>query len=230
VGLTVHYKFEFQGTETEAIQNLKKIEKFARKLPFKEVSRVAELDYNFWSLEKYHKGKGYNDWRDWACIQYEIHKQKKENGRSIFFTEKPVKAYCLHLWPGEGCEPMNIGLVRREEAKIWTGGSFCKTQYAKEFLKCHLLVIRVLDECKRIGILKDVFDEGGYWETRDLNKLAREVNGMTAMMQKLSSALKKEIPFGVKIESAVDENPTHVTKFEVESLNKLGLFIPNVQN
>jgi len=231
MGLTVHYEFEFQGAEKDAIQKLKTIENFARELPFKRIDKVAELNYNFWSIEKYHKKEGYNDWRDWACIQYRINKEKKENGRLIYYAEYPIKAFCLHLWPGEGCEPMNIGLVKAKKwARSWTGSSFCKTQYAKEFLKSHLLVIKILDKCKQIGILKRVRDEGDYWETRDLDRLAQEVNSMTVTMQKLFGEFKRNLPSGMEAEAAVDKSPTHVTKFEIESLKKLGLFIPATQN
>jgi hypothetical protein len=45
----------------------------------------------------------------------------------------------------------------------------------ENFLKCHLSVIRVLDHAGILGILKEVIDEGSYWEKRDVRSLAEEV-------------------------------------------------------
>ena len=124
---------------------------------------------------------------------------------------------------------MNIGLVKGKRKRIWTGSSFCKTQYAKEFLKAHLLVISILDECKRIGILDEVHDEGDYWTTRNLNGLANRVNGMTEAMQQLYNLIKN-LPSEAKSKAAVEESPTHITKFEVDLLKKLNLTMPIEKN
>jgi len=228
MGLTVHYSFKFRGTEEEVIDKLRQVRDVAMKLPFEEIDGPVELDYKFWTLEKYRAGKGYGDWRDWACIQYQIDKQRIDNaGRKIFWSESPTKAFCLHLWPGEGCEPMNIGLVKGKRDKLWRGSSFCKTQYAKQFLKSHLIVIRILDECKRIGILDKVDDKGKYYETRDLEKLAEEVNASTRMLQDLVNTFDKD---GLKGTSPVNDSPTHVTKFEIDYLKKMGLLVPPLQH
>ncbi len=65
----------------------------------------------------------------------------------------------------------------------WSWQSFCKTQYAgnaecgggENFLRCHLAVIRVLDQAKSLGIMEDVSDEGDFWQNRDVRALAEEV-------------------------------------------------------
>ena len=52
----------------------------------------------------------------------------------------------------------------------WSGGGFCKTQYASDvrcggvpnFLRAHLSVCRLLDHAKELGILKD---EGHFRQT-----------------------------------------------------------------
>lgn len=57
----------------------------------------------------------------------------------------------------------------------------CKTQYAGNpklggvgnFLRAHLSVFRVLDECKRLGMATHVRDDGRYWRRRDEGKLFR---------------------------------------------------------
>jgi hypothetical protein len=72
----------------------------------------------------------------------------------------------------------------------WRWSSFCKTQYAsnpdcggaQNFLRCHLAVIKVLDQARSLGILENVSDEGGFWEKRDIQALAQEVGQWNQMM------------------------------------------------
>src|SRR6185312_2638039 len=71
----------------------------------------------------------------------------------------------------------------------WSWGSFCKTQYAsnakyggiENFLRCHLVMIRLLDCAKELGILKEVSDEGDFWEKRDMQALAKGLGDWNAM-------------------------------------------------
>lgn len=92
---------------------------------------------------------------------------------------------------GEGCELFGVMLGRLGRGRLWRGSQFTKTQYAVPFLDCHLAVIRMLDLCQRAGILKEVNDEGGYWETRSAEKLARNLNASTRMIKTVTSVLKR---------------------------------------
>lgn len=135
--------------------------------------------------------------------------------------------------PGEGCEPANFGLGQFPEAteirgnkypyvkrsipvpagKHWSWGSFCKTQYANDprcgglgnFLRCHLLVVAVLDAAKKLGFRVKVHDEGDYWPKRDLDALGKAVGEMDAAMAGFRGALKDAL--GDKIETAMDGRP-----------------------
>jgi len=218
MGLTVHYDLKFKGTEAEVQNKLKELKFCAEQLPFAEINGPAFLDYGKWTLEKYHAKKGYNDWRDWASIQGMNYEKTDANG---------PKAFCLNLWLGEGCEPMNIGLRQCWNSNYWTWYSFCKTQYAEEFVKCHLLVIRMLDECKRLDILKDVRDEGKYWETREIKVLGGNINDFTEMLQGISKKLSKT---GFQIESAVDKQANKMTKLEMEFTEKNKMIFPTSGN
>jgi hypothetical protein len=72
----------------------------------------------------------------------------------------------------------------------WSWAAFCKTQYAsnptaggvEHFLTCHLSVVRLLDAARDLGILGEVWDEGGYWESRDVKALAETVGQWNAMI------------------------------------------------
>ena len=219
MGLTIHYDLEFSGTGIEVQNKLKELKFYAGQLPFAEINGPAVLDYKKWTIEKKHAKKGYNDWRDWASIQGMNYEKGDANG---------PKAYCLNLFPGEGCEDMNIGLRQHEgsslySSRLWTWDSFCKTQYAEEFVKCHLLVIRILDECKRLGILKEVKDEGKYWETRDIRVLGENINESTEMLQSFSKKLSKT---GFRIEAPIAERANKMTGLEIEFAEKNKQILP----
>jgi len=133
MGLTVHWALKFKGTEQEALEKLEQLKDRIKDLPIEEIDGPVELNYKKWKEGRY---RSREDWRDWACIQLG------------FWNWEIKKAFCLHVWPGEGCESMNMGLAKVKRGRIWRSECFCKTQYAKNFLKCHLAVIAVLDECK----------------------------------------------------------------------------------
>jgi hypothetical protein len=122
----------------------------------------------------------------------------------------PDHLFAFNTIPGDGSEPANFGLchfpasivildrqvspLRRQRLQTnlsgWSWGSFCKTQYAsnpdcggvENFLRCHLLVIRILDRARDLGILESASDEGGYWQKRDVQLLAREVGEWNQMI------------------------------------------------
>ncbi len=90
--------------------------------------------------------------------------------------------------PGDGAEPAIFGLAQypetiehegrqiRTKIKNWAWMSSCKTQYAsnpklggmENFLKCHRTIVDLLDFAQKIGILKEVIDEGEYWQHRSI--------------------------------------------------------------
>jgi len=213
MGLTVHYDLEFRGTKAEVQKKLKELKTCAEQLPFVEINGLSLLDYSKWTLEKYHAKKGYGDWRDWASIQ----------GMDYEGQNFGTQALCLNVWPGPGCEPMNIGLRQHKNSNLWTWYSFCKTQYAEEFVKCHLLVIRMLDECKSLGILKRVRDEGGYWKTRDIRVLGGNINEFTEMLQDLSRKLTET---GSQIEASITERANKMTGLEMDFAKKIKQIFP----
>lgn len=131
--------------------------------------------------------------------QYKI---KENANRGIFygqyhFTIPAQQGIYFQVWPGEGCETALLGLatypktiVRQIDDQFeqietnlsgWCWFNLCKTQYAsnpkyggiEHFLKCHLLIIQILDEAQRLGILQKVADDGTYWENRDPEALIK---------------------------------------------------------
>lgn len=203
MGLTIHYDFEFKGTPKEALSKLESIRNIAMDLPFKEVGDLWELDYskNFNDdiENKRIAGKDSESYR-WAKIQYG---PKYSEGLIGKLDVSQFKGWVFTVWTGKGCEPTNIGLKSRDNAH-WFGCAFTKTQYAEQFVRCHLLVVSILDVCKKFGILKNVSDEGEYYETRDLSMLGDNINESTKFIQQIGSMIKKANSKTAHIESAID--------------------------
>jgi hypothetical protein len=87
---------------------------------------------------------------------------------------------------------------------------FCKTQYAgarecggiENFLRCHLLVIRLLDHARDLGLLQSVRDEGQFWDNRDVEALGRRVGVSSALVALWADRLK----------NALGDSPQSATK------------------
>ena len=101
----------------------------------------------------------------------------------------------------------------RTQLTGWHWSSFCKTQYAsnsdcggaQNFLRCHLAVIKVLDQAKSLDILDEVSDEGDFWEKRDVRALAEEVGDWNEMIAAFAGELKDQ--FGGDLEAPITSFP-----------------------
>ena len=212
MGLTLHYELKFQGTAEEARAKLQEVSRMARALPFKNVGEIWELDYskdfNNDDENKRQAGEDEDGYR-WAKIQLQ------PRGEWIGRTQYPnkdgskYKGYVVELWAGKGCEPTNLGLISKD-GRNWMGHAFTKTQYAEHFVKAHLLVITILDVCKKLGILENVSDEGHYWETRDLWLLGKKITASTKFIKGLLHDLKKVNRKG-SIKGYIDECENYMT-------------------
>jgi len=117
----------------------------------------------------------------------------------------------LRVDVGAGCEYFTVMLGRMGNGNVWHGGRFTKTQYAEHFLDAHLAVIAMLDACKETEILKSVYDEGDYWKSRDVEKLARNINSSTDTLRAISGMLKGPVEKkGFEFHSAVEQSANYV--------------------
>jgi hypothetical protein len=173
-------------------------------------------------------------------IQWGNHAGKK---LEVHHEVKAVEIVGFSAWPGEGCESLEIGLARypettewfdlrysrrpryrtiRTNLRGWHWGGFCKTQYAStygltHFLRCHLLVITVLDRAKELGILRQVNDEGHYWKRRRLDVLTHELEGYNALVGVFAKLLNESAPEGLTPESEIENHPDY-QDFTLEKL------------
>jgi hypothetical protein len=97
---------------------------------------------------------------------------------------RPHPLVCFPVWPGEGCEPAAFGFCKLLPVERWQWSYSCCTQSAsrpehgglENFLRCHLALVALLDAIKGAGLAEvEAKDDGGYWERRDLKKLAEAV-------------------------------------------------------
>jgi hypothetical protein len=223
MGLTIHYQLQTPKIEIEDIRCLAEaFRQFAKDLPFTEVGDLVEFEGKDADFENALKDDEYR----WLKIQA----GQFVNDGDRMLRVAATHLIGFSTWPGEGCEEANFGFCqypafvpcptrsgpkRRYSTHLngWQWGSFCKTQYASDpkcggvqnFLRCHLCVIKLLDFAKSTGqISVEVKDEGGYWEERNLQKLANEVGDWNAMIAAHAGIFKDALNSqGITLESAI---------------------------
>lgn len=222
MGLTIHYKLKAKGPIATAHQLVRALYQKAHDLPFKEIGQIVELTDGECEMERYER----DDPLRWLVIQsmggVEIKDTHASSNRKlgstwISFPAKRIIAF--RAWPGEGCEESNFGLCQypatifspsfgqlRTKLRGWRWSSSCKTQYASDpdcgglqnFLSCHLTVIAMLDEAKRLGLLDYVLDEGKFWEGRSVEDLANQIGQWNQFLAAVCGRVKDVVGEGME--------------------------------
>jgi hypothetical protein len=199
MGLTIHYIFKAVDISTDKTKSLVcQLHAAALDLPFDHVSQIVEVLKSSRSSKK-------------SEVSPEAHLLKARAIHPVIATFKggdcgeilsPNELIGFIVQPAEGCEVACFGLARYPTSIIkdgqsvstdldgWRWWCFCKTQYAsnpslggvKQFLRCHLGIVALLDKAKDLGILDEVKDEGGYWEKRDVEALVKEIARWNTMV------------------------------------------------
>ena len=222
MGLTIHYTIGFKGNAEELLSKLQIIRNQCLDLPFEEVSgtehiKYSKADYQFYKdnekrtfypnntpakmkqAQVLYQARGIN--RE-ALIEYDVyHRQKGIHS---------IEMMNWSVWAGEGCEGSPFNFFKKRT--WWRSHCFTKTQYAEQFVKCHLLVIQVLDLFKEAGFTVKVKDEGKYWETRDLSVLAEEINDYTDLLKTaLGSLSEQAVQAGMIVDAPITECQNYMT-------------------
>lgn len=234
MGLTIHYGLTSQARSPRQVrEQLAALRSRALDLPLAEVGELIERsgpEANFDRCQR-------DDPNRWLLIQCGRYVEVPAiHGGSYSFHVAPTHIVAFNTWPGEGCEPANFGLCRypgqievplddpRQRKVVrtglagWSWSSFCKTQYAsnpehggvEHFLRCHLVVIRLLDHARELGLVADVSDEGGFWEKRDVEALGREVGNWNTMIAGWAGRLKDALGEGFVSEITKFPNFEHL--------------------
>ena len=231
MGLTIHYQLQSASrTPAKARQLVEQLRQKALDLPFKEVGEIVEVNGDTADLDKL----GQDDPNRWLLIQ--AGQYVVRDGRHYRIT--PTQVIAFSTLPGDGSEEANFGLAvypktieidgkkLRTNLGSWSWSSFCKTQYAsnpevggvENFLRSHLAVVKLLDAAAEIGVLKEVNDEGEYWEKRDIKALVAEVGDWNTMIAGWAGRLKDSFGDGFVAEIAKFPNFEHL---EAKAENKL---------
>ena len=99
-----------------------------------------------------------------------------------------------------------------DEPSTWRWHCACKTQYASiesedHFVACHTTLVALLDEAARLGFGLEVEDEGGYWESRDVDRLLAELRKMNHIVARFGGALHDAIGGEHSVEAAIFAHP-----------------------
>jgi len=200
MGLTIHYTLQSDAaTDADAREAILNLRRRACELPFAEVGEVLEL--NGREACEYEMVE-HGDPLRWLLVQASQPIRYTRNRREYWATVTPSNLVAFTINPGDGCEHANFGLCRYPKRITssghqistnlngWCWASFCKTQYAsnancggvKNFLRCHVGLVHLLDHAKELGVLASVKDEGNYWEHRDLAALIKEIGEWNQMI------------------------------------------------
>ena len=209
MGLTIHYHLQSEHGPQSARALVSLLRQRALDLPFQFVGEIIDLEGKVCDFNQCDR----DDPNRWLLIQAGEYVEDPRDSH-ISYNLAPERVIAFETWPGEGCEPANFGLCQfpsfldvgrngvRRQIKTnkpgWSWSSFCKTQYAsnpecggmENFLRCHLLVVTMLDHAKTLDLLEGVSDEGGYWEKRDAEALAKEVGDWNGMIAAFAGQLK----------------------------------------
>lgn len=215
MGLTVHYTLAADcKSAAQARRLLGKLRQRALDLP---VESVTELQEPRGTVPRWDDGVEHDGlWL--SCIG-----MVRRGARAYDLLPRHAVAFDVRLGPG--CENASFGLCTypktmtasgkriRTGYQGWRWQSFCKTQYAsnpacggmENFLRCHLSLTRLLDEAVKLGISADVYDEGKFWQNRNIQALAQEVGEWNELLAGLAGELKDLLDDNV--ESAIAKFP-----------------------
>jgi hypothetical protein len=192
MGLTIHFRLHSDASPADARKLIERLRQRASNLPLAKVGKIVErvgADCDITNCRPADRPLlG-------TAVQFLI---EGETGHPV----EPTHVIGFSTLPGDGCEFAHFGLARypatikvegQQRATDLTGWNWTghtKTQYAsnpstgdiENFLRCHLGVIAMCDFAKEIGVLKEVVDEGEYWEKRDVRALTETVGKWNAMI------------------------------------------------
>lgn len=221
MGLTIHYEFEFKGTNEQLLKKIEALRADFLTLDVEKLSPIWEVDPRRFNdtdyvNSMYSKNAG---WLRWWMINSanKGYKKHEERGRTYYQPIPNTNATGFSVAIMRGCEPFQVTFscknIESKGVKKWWGKVFTKTQYAEHFIKAHALVCEMLDRMKAIGITVHVSDEGDFYETgesnqeRDFGALGASFDEYELLIRGMTKALKKVAKkTGLSVVSARDDD------------------------
>jgi hypothetical protein len=224
VGLTISYQLRLPGetTDDQAVALLERLRVHALEIGAEFATPVLLFTGAMLSAPEDADPHSSVEW--WLRVFAQGVRDGRDGATGPIDDAERLAFAAFMMTVGEGSEPAAFGLVRpligsaplREGTNgywgSWYWQGFCKTQYASavsddHFVQCHLKVVRMLDEAKRLGFAVIVHDEGFYWETRSTERLLSEVLKMNRLIARFAGALHDAMPPDRTLEAAIFEHP-----------------------
>jgi hypothetical protein len=226
MGLTVYYELSLPGSTSDeaACQFMERLRNYACSLAPGRLTALIEHSLTE-LLEK--------RTLPWAGLDAHFHAAARcnldEASAALADADhdrRSVVGFNMH--PGRGCEALALGLMRPgltvppEDVQldgpwdVWYWHFFCKTQYASvvsndHLIRCHLMVVQMLEEAARLGATVEVRDDTGYWTHRSTEQLIREVDRMNEIVARIAGAFHDAMPADSenthRVEGAIFEHP-----------------------
>lgn len=198
MGITIHYDIKIKCTKEKLKEKLDQAIELMIKAGAKP-TRLIEFEFprgcTDWNALGDTLAAKYPDAAQMADMRWYVIQQSPFGDK-----EMPVESVGFSVRIMKGCEPMNISLVNHAKgSNDWKAGSFCKTQYADDFEKAHLLVCSCLKIMESLGFTLDVSDEAGYYESGNLGKLQEEKGMMDAVIGSVNKMFQETLPPGTTI-------------------------------
>ena len=195
MGLAISYSFNLNSASIfQAREKVVELYKFASDLPFLELGEIIELEGADCLIKDSdpHIALKVCALTPEEIVQNLLNKTYETNSSHLIG---------FRVFPGNGCGEAFFGLntaMSSGDKRDWSWKASCKTQYANNpdygginnFLKCHLLVITMLEKASSLGIVDYVNDPSDYWENRDVEALVKTITEETVMMAQIMGCLK----------------------------------------
>ncbi|GAP99658.1 hypothetical protein [Leptolyngbya sp. NIES-2104] len=208
MGLNISYEFSITATVEQARAIVTALRDLALDLSFAQVDEWVELQGEACHFDMEDLDDPYVFLKLRGIKPVEI----AMNGMS---WRSSTYLIAFDTLPGQGSETAAFGLATHSEIGetndwIWTG--FCKTQYAsnpqyggqENFLRCHLAIVKILDEAQKLGVCCEVDDEGNYWKTRNIATLMAALSAENIFMATTMGAIKDTIdPSSATLEAPI---------------------------
>ena len=220
MGLTIHHELRLpRDTPPEKVANLvSQLQIAATRLPFERVSPMVHTKSD--GSTELDKSQPLGLFFAF-CASMLL--DAKGQGTEEWYEKALPEGFGFGVVPGDGCETSAFGVAwlpaRDDEFRLipnepptWLWLSHCKTQYAsnvsvEHFVRCHTSIVALLDVAVELGFDVRVFDEGEYWETRDVDKLAGKVDDMNHLIAGLAGALHDRLGDDIELEAPIFDHP-----------------------
>ncbi|NJM76595.1 MAG: hypothetical protein HC852_13440 [Acaryochloridaceae cyanobacterium RU_4_10] len=196
MGLTISYNLNLSSVTVQQVRSkMQALHDIAQKLDFISIGDLVELEGDACQIDPTPP----ND----PHLLLKIQGGKLSfNGSKDFPFQPAAHLIGFNAIPGEGCAMATFGLAIPEQCEAdWSWFSYCKTQYSsnpeygglENFLTCHLKMVHTIDAIAKLGIGCEVIDNGGYWESRDLEVLSKAIGQNNLFMAAVMGGLKDRL-------------------------------------